>query len=263
MIASVADHGPSPWLALAILAAGFWAGTINVVVGSGTLVSFPVLVLCGYAPVVANVSNSIGLVAGSVSGAIGFRREIAARRRLVRMLLPASATGGALGAGLLLVLPADAFEAIVPVVVGAGVLLVVLGPVVQRRTARRAVATAERPAGRRVGAAAGVLVLGVYGGYFGAAQGILVVGLLGVLTAETLPALNAVKNLLVMAVNLVAAVVFLLAARDAIAWEAVALVALGAGLGGAVGVRVARRFPPALLRATIVVVGVIAVAHAL
>lgn len=287
MILAGLEFAPVAWWEVcAILAAGFWAGMINVVVGSGTLVSFPVLLLCGYPPVVANVSNTIGLVGGSLSGTIGYRRELRANRRLARALLPASIIGGITGALLLLVLPAEAFRTIVPVLIAAGVLMVLAGPAVQRAAARRAgpSGTGESadgkgggeesrdggvggvggdggalPRGRTAGAVAGVLVLGVYGGYFGAAQGILIVGLLGLLTACSMQSLNAVKNLLVMSVNLIAALVFMAVAWDRIDWLAVALIAVGATLGGAVGARYGRRLPPQVLRAFIVAVGVAAI----
>src|SRR4051812_19924907 len=122
----------------AIFLAGMAAGTINTVVGSGTLITFPTLLAFGVPPVTANVSNTLGLVPGSFSGAIGYRRELAGQRaRLVR-LGSASVLGGVSGAVLLLVLLADAFDAIVPVLIGLGCLLVVFQPAISRRVAARA-----------------------------------------------------------------------------------------------------------------------------
>src|SRR5579884_2975777 len=100
--------------ALGIFAAGIVAGTINTVVGSGTLFTFPVLLAFGYAPVVANVSNTVGLVPGSATGAFGYRRELTGQGRRMLPLALASLLGGIAGAVLLLVLPASAFKAIVP-----------------------------------------------------------------------------------------------------------------------------------------------------
>ncbi|NJP67402.1 sulfite exporter TauE/SafE family protein [Streptomyces spiramenti] len=252
------------WEWVAVLGAGFWAGMINVVVGSGTLVTFPVLLLFGYPPLVANISNNIGLVGGNLSGTFGYRRELAEKRTLTRVLLPAATAGGVTGAVLLLVLPPEAFRAVVPGLILLGLVMVVAAPAVQRRAAARGGGALSGSAlsGRRTAAVAtGVFCLGVYGGYFGAAQGILLVGLLGVLTAESLQSTNAIKNLLVTAVNAVAAVVFLLVAWEYVDWGVVALVAGGATLGGLVGARVGRRLPPALLRALIVVVGGAALVH--
>ncbi|UWZ33478.1 sulfite exporter TauE/SafE family protein [Dactylosporangium roseum] len=247
----------------AILGAGFWAGMINVVVGSGTLVSFPVLLLCGYPPLVANISNNIGLVGGNLSGTFGYRRELREQRGAARVLLPASTAGGVVGAVLLLVLPAEAFKTIVPALIAVGVLMVVAGPVVQRRAARRQRAedgTGEPPA-TRLAAAVGIFVLGVYGGYFGAAQGILIVGLMSMLTSESMQSLTAIKNLLVASVNTIAAITFMLVARGSIDWPAVLLIALGATLGGVVGARFGRRLSPALIRTLIVAIGTAAIVN--
>ncbi|MHA7264616.1 sulfite exporter TauE/SafE family protein [Arthrobacter sp. TMN-37] len=240
-----------------ILLAGFAAGMINAAVGTGTLVTFPVLLLLGYPSLVANISNNIGLVAGGLSGAWGYRRELAPNKDLLLRLLPASAAGGVAGALLLLVLPAEAFDAIVPALIALGLLMVAFGPAIQRRTARRRREGRGQPAGAtgRAGLLAGVLVLGVYGGYFGAAQGVLVVGLMSAVTAIALQQINAVKNVLVTAVNAVAAGIFMLAAWEFIDWAAVALIGCGALAGGFVGARFGRRLPPVALRSVILVVG--------
>src|ERR1700720_72269 len=112
----------------AIALAGMAAGAINTLVGSGTLITFPVLLAFGYAPVTANVSNTIGLVPGSVSGAVGYRRELAGQRRQVLRLGAMSVLGGATGAVLLLVLPASAFKAVVPAFIALALVLTLLQP---------------------------------------------------------------------------------------------------------------------------------------
>lgn len=255
------------WFAwTAIFAAGFGAGTINTIVGSGTLISFPVLLLLGYPPVVANVSNTLGLVPGSLSGTFGYRRELRATAHLARLLLPASAVGGAAGAALLFLLPSEAFELIVPALIALGIAMALLGPLVQRAAARRAASRPESasvPWWKSAGTFAGVLLLGVYGGYFGAAQGILVVGLLSLLTAETIQSLNGLKNLLVMVVNLIAAATFALIAPASLDWPAVALIATGSALGGLIGARIGRRLPAPALRGAIAVVGTAAIVYML
>src|SRR3984957_11202014 len=113
---------------IAIAFAGMAAGTVNTVVGSGTLITFPVLLAFGYAPVTANVSNTVGLVPGSVSGAVGYRRELTGQREQALRLGTASVLGGITGAVLLLVLPASAFAAIVPVFIAIALVLIVLQP---------------------------------------------------------------------------------------------------------------------------------------
>lgn len=241
---------------IAILLAGVAAGTINTVVGSGTLVTFPTLLAFGVPPVTANVSNTIGLVPGSVTGAWGYRRELRGQRGRVVQLASASLLGGVVGAVLLLVLPDDAFEAIVPVLILVGVVLVVIGPRLSAWVARRA---EERGAGDRLYAWwvwPAVLVTGVYGGYFGAAQGVLLMAVLGIGVSESLQRLNGVKNVLAAIVNGIAGLLFVFVAD--VDWLVVLLIAVGSVIGGLLGASVGRRLPPLALRVTIVVVGVAA-----
>jgi uncharacterized membrane protein YfcA len=240
--------------ALAVFVAGIAAGTINTVVGSGTLLTFPVLLGIGYAPVVANVSNTIGLVPGSVSGAVGYRRELAGQRDHAVALGIAGTAGGMTGAVLLLVLPASAFRAIVPAFIVLALALIVVQP----RLARMTEPAPGRPeAGNRPAALVAVFASGVYGGYFGAAQGILLLAILGILVHDDLHRANALKNVLAGLVNLVAALVFIAFAH--VAWAPVALLAAGSAIGGQLGARFGRRLPPAALRALIVAVGAVAI----
>jgi uncharacterized protein len=238
-----------------VLVAGVFAGGINTVVGSGTLVTFPVLLAIGYPPVVANVSNTVGLVPGSVSGAIGYREELAGQRQRVLRLGVASLLGGITGAVLLLTLPESAFEAIVPVLIALALVLVVLQPRLSRMVAERR--TAARPHGGPL-LWTGIYGTGVYGGYFGAAQGIILLALMGIaIPDEDLQRLNALKNVLAAIVNGVAAVVFIAVAD--VAWAPALILAVGAAVGGQIGAKVGRRLSPALLRGVIVVVGVAAI----
>jgi uncharacterized protein len=241
--------------ALLVLVAGIAAGTINTVVGSGTLITFPVLLGIGLSPVTANVSNTLGLAPGSFVGAWGYRRELAGQRRRAIQLGIASALGGITGAILLLTLPADAFDAIVPVLIGLALVLVVLGPRISKwlTGTRHALGTRVTPA-----IWLGTLGAGVYGGYFGAAQGVLLMGMLGLLLAETLQRLNALKNVLTGLVNSIAAVVFVISSAQ-VDWAAAGLIAAGSILGGFIGARVGRRLPPNVLRGVIVLVGVVAI----
>jgi uncharacterized membrane protein YfcA len=253
----------SPWEALAVLVAGVAAGTINTVVGSGTLVTFPTLLALGFAPVTANVSNNIGLVFGAITGAWGYRRELAGQRETLVRLVPASLVGGTVGALLLLRLPAKAFETIVPVLIAVALVLVVLQPRIAAAAAarREREGTAHRGAGPL--AQTGTALAGVYGGYFGAAQGVLLVGMLGALLPESLQRVNATKNVLSAVVNSVAAVTFLIVAPDAVDWPVALLIAVGSVIGGFIGAGVGRRLPPRVLRAVIIVVGVVAIARLL
>jgi uncharacterized membrane protein YfcA len=238
---------------LAIAAAGFAAGTINTVVGSGTLITFPVLLAFGYAPVTANVSNTVGLVPGSVSGAIGYRRELAGQRAQAIRLGTASVLGGITGAVLLLVLPASAFKAIVPVFICLALVLIVLQPRLNRLLATRAAHSAHT--GRVLLVA--LYATGVYGGYFGAAQGILLLGILGLALTQDLHRTNALKNVLAGLVNGVSGVYFILVAH--IEWGPAAIIAASSILGAQIGARYGRRLNPVALRGVIVVIGVSAI----
>jgi uncharacterized membrane protein YfcA len=248
----------SPAEALAVFAAGIGAGTINTIVGSGTLITFPVLLAVGLPPVTANVSNTLGLVPGSITGAIGYRRELVGQRaRLLRLGLTCL-VGGITGALLLVTLPSGAFDAIVPVLIGIALVLVVLQPRLARAVqARRERAGTAVPAHGGPVLLLGMLVASAYGGYFGAAQGVLYLSLMGPLLDEPLQRVNGLKNVLAAVVNGVAALFFVFVAH--MDWTAVVLIAVGATIGGLIGARVGRRLPPVALRALIVVVGVAAI----
>ena len=247
----------------AVAAAGTAAGAINAVVGSGTLVTFPVLLAVGLPPVTATVSNSLGLVPGNLAGSLGYRRELAGQRWLLLRLLPGSVLGALTGSFLLLHLPASSFEAIVPVLVGLAVVLVAVQPLVSRALARRR-AVDEPPSGigpgRLAALLAGAYATGSYGGYFAASQGVRQIGVFGLLLHESLQRLNAIKNVLTLAVNGVAAGAYVVVATDRVDWRAAGLVAAGSLLGGYVGARFGRRLPPAVLRAAIVALGCVAIA---
>ena len=251
------------WQALAVLLAGVAAGTINTVVGSGTLITFPTLLAIGVPPVTANVSNNIGLVSGGVTGTWGYRRELEGQDHRLRRLVPMSLLGSVAGALLLLRLPAAAFEAIVPVLILISVVLVLVQPRLAAAVQTRR-AAAGRP-GDHVGVLAmtGVLLAGVYGGYFGAAQGVLLIGILGAVLDESLQRINAAKNLLSLVVNLVAAITFLVVRPEAVSWTVVVLVAVGSLIGGILGARVGRGLSPVVLRWVVAVVGVVAVVRLL
>ncbi|MFB7942420.1 sulfite exporter TauE/SafE family protein [Streptomyces sp. NPDC056049] len=248
----------SIWEMLAVFAAGIGAGTINTIVGSGTLITFPVLLATGLPPITANVSNALGLVPGSISGAIGYRRELEGQTRRVLRLGAAALVGGLAGAILLLALPSEAFDAIVPVLIGLALILVLFQPriaaVVRRR--RERTGTEAHPDGGPA-LLVGLTLASMYGGYFGAAQGVLYLSLMGLLLHDDLQRINAVKNILGALVNGVAAVFFLFVAE--FDWTAVLLIAVGSTLGGQIGAKVGRRLKPAVLRGVIIAVGVVAI----
>jgi uncharacterized protein len=241
-----------------IALAGLAAGAVNTLVGSGTLITFPLLLAWGYAPVIANVSNSVGLAPGSVSGAIGYRRELTGQRDNVLRLGAMSLLGGVTGAVLLLVLPASAFKAIVPGFIALALVLVLLAPRLDRWLRERRIQLDGR---HRLLVLAAVYATGVYGGYFGAAQGIMLLAVLGLALPQDLQRTNALKNVLTGLVNGVAGVYFVFAAH--VAWAPAGILAGASVLGAQLGARYGRRLPSGVLRALIVVVAVFAIVRLL
>jgi uncharacterized protein len=245
----------NPIEVVVLLLAGAAAGTINTIVGSGSLVTFPTLLALGYPPIVANVTNTVGLVPGSVSGAIGYRRELAGQRpRAVRLCI-AAGLGGLTGAVLLLALPATAFRVIVPILIIGAVVLVAIQPRLSKRLAHLRV---DGPPARGDGGwplLIGVYLTGIYGGYFGAAQGVILIAILAVLVADDLQRLNGLKNVIAAVINAIAALFFIVLAP--IHWPAAIALAVGATVGGQLGAHIGRRLSPTVLRAGIIVVGTV------
>ena len=236
--------------AVVLLAAGLAAGTINTIVGSGSLITFPTLLALGYSPLVANVTNTVGLVPGSMSGAIGYRAELAGQRRRSVRLGIAAMLGGLAGGLLLLLLPAEAFERVVPFLILLAVVLIAF----QARIGRW-IGTVGFHGDEPWPLVAGVFLTGIYGGYFGAAQGVILIAMLGMFLADGLQRLNALKNVLAALVNGVAAILFALVAP--VAWGSALALAAGAIIGGQVGARVGQRLPAGVLRGIIIVVGTV------
>ncbi|MFS0853634.1 sulfite exporter TauE/SafE family protein [Microbacterium sp. 179-I 3D4 NHS] len=232
---------------LLVVAAGVCAGAVNTAVGSGSLITYPALLLAGLPPVVANVTNTIGLTPGSVMGAVAFRKELRAHRRILAVLLPVAIAGGVIGAALLRILPSDVFRFAVPVLVIGAAVLVGVQPLLRRRAS-----SPESP--RWAALVAAVAAASIYGGYFSAAQGILLLGILGVLLGGELVVQNALKNALQAVVNLVAAVFFLLTSPFHAGF--VLCVAAGALAGAPLGAWLSRRIPERAFRMSVVVFGI-------
>jgi uncharacterized protein len=253
----------TPVDALLIASAGVAAGVINAVVGAGTLMTFPILLLLGYPPVIANVSNTIGLVPGGVMASIGYRSTLAGRGPLVRRLLVATSVGGLLGGGLLVLLPDRAFGFIVPWLLLLAAALAALQPRIAaavglRRAARGITAGPPGTTSRAVGPGLllGILLTGVYGGYFGAAQGVMLLVILGLAIGGPLNELNGVKNILSGTANLVSSLLFIAIAE--VDWAVAGLIAIGSTIGGGLGGRYGRRLPSSALRVLLVGIAVVA-----
>jgi uncharacterized membrane protein YfcA len=229
--------------AIAVTAAGFAAGGVNTIVGSGSLITFPVLLAVGYPSVVANVANTVGLVPGGVSGVIGYRRELEGQWRRALTLACGTSVGALIGGVLLLELPTSVFDAVVPILILLAVVLMAF-----KRTPAQ-----HTDHDNLVGGTAASFSTGIYGGYFGAAQGIILMSLLRFCFADDLQRLNGLKNVLAGVANAVAAILFIFVAD--VAWEAAGLIAAGSVVGAQVGARYGRHIPSEVLRWIVVIGG--------
>ncbi len=239
----------TPLEAAAIALAGVAAGAINTIVGSGTLVTFPMLLAFGFPPLIANVSNTVGLVSGSASGVFGYRRELAGQgSRIVRLGI-AALLGAITGAVLLLTLPASTFSRVVPFLILFASVLMALQPRLSSYVIRHRPHGAEHPRELTVL----VFLTTIYGGYFGAAQSVILIALLAVFVRDDLQRLNGLKNVLALIVNAVAALVFIAVAP--VDWRVAVLIAAGSMVGGQAGALFGRRLSPLMLRSVVVGVG--------
>lgn len=237
------------WEAVAILLAGAAAGGINAIAGSGTLFTFPVLLALGYPPIVATISNSIGLAPGNFSGTFAYRHELAGQRSRAVRLGVMSFIGAVTGALLLVNLPPGVFESVVPFMIGIACVLIIFQPRIA------AWARARKPARPNGGPwlPVGAYAAGTYGGYFAAAQGIILISILGATLDDSLQRINALKNLLTTIANTTAAVFYIVLATPS--WPVIALIAVGAITGGYLGARFGRKLSPTALRVCVVIVG--------
>jgi len=248
------------WELVVVFGAAVAGGGVNAIAGGGTLITFPTLLWLGRNPVLANASNTLGLLPGTVVGAIGFRAELARSRAWVALLVVPSLVGGIAGAVLLLRTPTSTFEAIVPWLILAATLLLALQEPLSARL-RRHEAIRLPPAGKALAVLFQVAV-GVYGGYFGAGIGILMLAALGLLGMTDLHQMNGVKNLLAAAINGIAIVCFI--ASGAILWRDALVMMAGAALGGWASSRLAYRLGRKAVRRAVVAIGLaMAVALAL
>jgi uncharacterized membrane protein YfcA len=241
----------TPADALLVAGAGAVGGAVNAVAGGGTLISFPALLAVGLSPITANITSSVGMLAGYAGGSVAYRRELTDQRTRVTGLAPFAVLGGIAGAVLLLVTPASTFRAVVPYLVLLSALLLGVQPLVARALGAQPHGRADVHWGARIGVGIGA----VYGSYFGAGLGVLLLAVLGLLIADDLQRLNALKGVLSLLINIVGVVVFVVSAD--VAWQYVGILAVAAYLGGTFGVSVARRLPPTVMRAAVVILGVV------
>ena len=258
MDAILVEYG---WDLLILFGAGILAGLINGVVGSGTLVTFPIMLLLGYPALVANVSNNLGLIPGALAAVWQYRFKLLPYRKLIGKMVPLTIVGSVVGSGLLLVLPSQVFASVVPILIATALVIVLLQPVLQslvKRQTQGAPVSPENPP--RIGwiLILGLPLMGAYGGYFGAAQGVLLLVILGIVLMLPYRDVNGFKNVLAAIANIVSGVMFIIIAPHHIDWVIVACVSLGSIIGGAGGARAAQLLPQTAYRVIIIVVGLAA-----
>ena len=233
--------------AVALVAAGLVAGTTSAMAGGASIITFPVLLAMGVPPLAANVTNTVGLAPIVIGTALGSMPELPGQRARLRALAAPAVMGAVAGAVVLLSTPSDVFGAVVPGLIATACLLLLAQPWLVRRTLRGGHGV------RRVAAQAATLLVGVYTGYFGAASGVLFLALVGLVSMASLHELNVSKNILVGTANAVATAIFAVVAP--VRWPMAAALAIGAVLGGGIGIRLVRRVPAPQLRTGIALVG--------
>ena len=223
--------------------AGIGGGLAGSIGGLASLVSYPALLATGLSPVSANIANTVSMVFSGVGATAGSRHELRGQGAALRRLALASAAGGAAGSALLLLTPSGAFRLAVPWLIGGASLIMLVRPRPGRDAARRP-----------LGLVVAVFAIAVYGGYFGAAAGVVLLAFLLHWSADTLPRINAAKNVLLGTSNAVAAIAFALTSN--VHWTAVAPLAAGLLVGARAGPIVVRHSPANLLRTLIALGGI-------
>lgn len=274
-----------PLSLLVLFTMAVMAGAINAAVGSGSLLTLPVLLAIGVPPGAAVRTNTIGMVFSTLGSSYGYRREIAAEKEQLAPLVITTSLCATAGAMLLLVSPSGALDVVVPVLIVVALAMVVFQKPLTRALRGRqyrpwiaarggeaadgaedaktvpSAASHDLSPYRQRGLVAAMGTASVYGGYFTAAQGVLYLGVLGIFTGRSMGSVNAVKNLLSLVVNVAAAFVYFVAHLwwgAAVLWSATAAIAMGSLLGGYFGAHVAKRMPEWLLRGVIVLVALVA-----
>lgn len=234
-----------------LLVAGALGGALNAVAGGGSFVAFPALLFVGVPPIPANATNSVALWTGVTASGGAYRNRLDVPKRVMIPLLATSVAGGLVGALLLLKTPEHTFMKVLPWLMLGATLLFVFG----KRLARGRASSVSRDATMAaiVGASICELFVAVYGGYFGGGVGIVNLAMLAAVGMTDIHAMNALKSVLGIAINGIAAVAFVLA--RAVYWpQAIAMIA-GAVVGGYFGAHYAQKLPQAWIRRFVIVVG--------
>jgi uncharacterized membrane protein YfcA len=228
-------------------------GAVNAIAGGGTLITFPVLPAVGIPAVAANITNTVALAPGYLSGTLAQRADLHGQRRRLWLLVPTGALGGLVG-GLLLVRTEERlFRELVPWLILLATLLLASQGRVRKWLVRRQAAGGAQISEFWV--VLPVFLAAIYGGYFGAGLSVIILAVLGVVIDDTLTRLNALKQAVAFSVNVAAALFFV--TSGLVVWSAALVMMVGAILGGVLGGRLAGRIKPEQLRAVVVTIGLV------
>jgi uncharacterized membrane protein YfcA len=238
------------------------AGAVNSLAGGGSLISFPTLVALGIPAVSANVTNTVSLLPGYLSGAVVQRSDLEPQLASARLLAGVAAAGGLVGSVLLVLIPGTAFRQAVPYLIVVSCALLAFGDRLRPQPADPPQVADPPPV---TGGTTdlhtrhsflfliSIFVGGAYGGFFGAGLGIMLLGLMGIFLDESLTRLNALKQALAFVINLMAALFFLFSGR--VTWTLVPAMAVGSLLGGLGGGRLVKHIDARFLRGLVVIAG--------
>lgn len=238
------------WYPVVAFIAATCAGAINAVAGGGTNLSFPTLLWLGVPPVQANATNLSALWAGTWTSAWGFRREIRRVGRFWHWSALAALAGGGVGAIVLVSTPPEFFQKLAPFLVLASTLLIGAKPLLDRYLSR---SKPGRPRWLSWIAVLAIFTLSIYGGYFGAGMGLLLIVALSLAGLTELHVANGIKNLYQVAIQGTAAVYF--AATGNLKWGYIAVMAVGALIGGYIGGTYGHKLGEHRMRWLIVAIG--------
>ncbi len=236
-----------------LLVAAFFAGTLNAVAGGGSFLTLPALIAVGVPSVTANATGTVALLPGYVASIAGSREDMEPAPGLsMPLVIVLSLIGGVLGAALLLVTSEAAFNRLIPWLLLAATAMFAFGPQLRRWADGH---RAEGAQASRAKAVVGLLLVAGYGGYFNGGMGILMLALFGLLGQTKLNAMNAIKNLVSTLLTAIAVAIY--AIGGIVQWKEALIMMVAATLGGYLGARGARKLPPAVLRWSIVVIGLV------
>lgn len=236
---------------IGIAASGVAAGLINAVAGGGTLITFPVLLLYGTSPIIANATSTLALLLGTSGSVYGYRAQFPAVRGWLLRFLPVSLAGGLLGSVLLLYFPESTFNRLIPFLMLFATLLFLTQGLLRRWILPHL--GQREHTNPLYGALIFQFGISVYGGYFGAGIGILMLATMGMLGLSDIHQMNALKTFLGSLINLVAAAYFVQAGL--VDWSKAGVLCLGAIAGYFLGSHYSQRLPQARVRQLIILIG--------